>query len=165
MDGVIRRDGEDVLQLVLAEGDVRARQVDLVDDRNDLHPEVDGKVGVGDRLGLDPLGGIDQQQGPLAGRQAARDLVGEVHVPGRVDEVESVVRAVGRLVLQGDRMALDGDASFPLQVHGIEQLLLHFPLADRLGSLQQTVAERRLPMVNMGDDAEIADSGELAHAN
>ena len=47
-------------------------------------------VEVGYGLGLDALGGIHQEQCPLAGGQAAGDLVGEVHVTGGVDEVELV---------------------------------------------------------------------------
>jgi len=47
-----------------------------------------GQVGVGDRLRLDTLGRVDQQHGPLARREGARDLVREVHVAGRVHEVQ-----------------------------------------------------------------------------
>ena len=52
------------------------------------------EVDVGERLGLDALGGVDDEDGALAGLQAAADLVGEVDVAGRVDEVEVVGLAV-----------------------------------------------------------------------
>ena len=50
-------------------------EVDLVEGRDDLEPGIDGHVGVGESLGLHPLGGVGQQQGSLAGRQRSRHLV------------------------------------------------------------------------------------------
>ena len=52
------------------------RQVDLVDDRDDRQVLAQGEVDVGQRLGLDPLGGVDHEDRALAGLQAAADLVG-----------------------------------------------------------------------------------------
>jgi hypothetical protein len=83
-------EADDLLDLPPRLLGLRARQVDLVDDRDDLEVVVDGQVGVGQRLRLDALRGVDQQQRALAGRQRPRDLVAEVHVPGRVDQVEDV---------------------------------------------------------------------------
>ena len=67
--------------------------VDLVQDRDDRQVAVDRRVGVGDGLRLDPLRGVDQQDRPLAGGQAPRDLVVEVDVAGRVDQVQLVLLA------------------------------------------------------------------------
>ena len=53
-----------------------------------------GQVQIGERLGLDALGRIHQQDRALAGRQGARDLVGEVHVPRGIDHVENVLGPV-----------------------------------------------------------------------
>jgi hypothetical protein len=78
----------------MAPGDVGARQVDLVDDGQHLEAVVDREVGVLDRLRLDALRGVDHEQHALAGAQGARDLVVEVDVPGRVDQVEEVRLAV-----------------------------------------------------------------------
>ncbi len=55
---------------------------------------VDRRVGVGDGLGLHALRGVDQQDRPFAGGEAARDLVMEVDVAGGVDQVELVGLAV-----------------------------------------------------------------------
>ena len=63
-------------------------QVDLVDDGDDLQARLDGGVGVGDGLGLHALGGIDDQDRPFAGLQGLLHFVVEIHVAGRVDEVE-----------------------------------------------------------------------------
>ena len=73
---------------------LRCRQVDLVQHRHDLEIGVDRLIGVGQRLRLDTLGGVDQQQRTLAGTHRPADLVGEVDVARRVDEVELVGLAV-----------------------------------------------------------------------
>ena len=51
---------------------LRAWQVDLVDDRNDLEVVLDGEVRVGERLRFDALRGVHQQQRAFA---AASDRV------------------------------------------------------------------------------------------
>ena len=75
---------------------LRARQIDLVDDRDDLEVVLDRQVGVGQRLRLDALRRVDQQQRAFAGGQRPRDFVREVDVPRRVDQVEDVLLAVVR---------------------------------------------------------------------
>ena len=77
------------------------------------------QVHVGQRLRLDALGGVHHQNGALAGSQAAAHLVGEVHVPRGVDEVELVLLAVLGLVGHLHRLQLDGDAALALQVHRV----------------------------------------------
>ena len=77
-----------------------ARQVDLVDDRDDLEVVVDREIGVGQRLRLDALRRVDEQQRAFAGGQRARDFVAEVDVAGRVDQVEDVGLAVRRRVVR-----------------------------------------------------------------
>ena len=86
-----RVDPDHLLDLLPRALRLGARQVDLVDDRDDLEPGVDGQVGVREGLRLDALARVDHQQRALAGGQRARDLVGEVDVAGRVDQVELVV--------------------------------------------------------------------------
>ena len=46
-------------------------QVDLVQARDELEPGVDREVRVGDRLRLDALGGVHDEQRALARRQAS----------------------------------------------------------------------------------------------
>ena len=112
---------------------------------------------IGHRLGLDALGGVNDQHGPFAGAQAAGDFVGKIHMARGVNEVQLVSFAVFGLVEHGDGVGLDGDAAFALQVHGVEQLLLHFAGGDGAGAMEEAVGERGLPVVNVGDDAEISD--------
>ncbi len=150
-------EADDVLDLALALVGLRAGQVDLVDDRDDLEVVLDGQVGVGERLRLDALRGVDQQQRALAGRQRARHLVAEVDVSGRVDQVEDVLLAVGRRVVQADRMRLDGDPALALEIHGVEHLRLHLARLQRAGELEEAIGQRRLAVVDVRDDREVPD--------
>ncbi len=136
--------------------DVGAGQINLVDDGNNFQPVVDGDVGVRQRLRFHSLRGVDDQQRAFARRQRARNFVAEIHVAGRVDEVELVGLAVGRGIHHADRMRLDGDAALALQVHRVQHLSLHLARRQRAGKLQQTVGKRALPMIDMGDDREIS---------
>ena len=51
------------------------RKIDFVDDREDGQVVVDGEIAVGQRLGLDTLRGIDDEDRPFARGKAARDFV------------------------------------------------------------------------------------------
>ena len=140
-----------------------ARQVDLVQRRDELEPGVDRQIGVGDGLGLDALGGVDHQQRALARGQRAADLVGEVDVPGRVDEVQLVGLAVLRLVEHAHGLGLDRDPALALEVHRVEQLGAHAARVDRVGRLEDAIGQRRLPVVDVGDDREVPDVGLVRH--
>ncbi len=146
-----------VLDLLLDLVGLGGRQIDLVEHRHDLVVVVERLIDVGERLRLDALAGVDHQQRALAGGERAVDLVGEVDVAGRVDQIEDVVLAVARAVVQPHRLRLDGDAALALDIHGIEHLLDHFARFEPAGELNQPVGERRFAVVDMGDDREIAD--------
>ena len=104
-DHLLARDREDVLELVHDRVGVGRRQVDLVEDRDERQALAQGEVDVGERLGLDALGRVDDEDRALAGLQAVADLVGEVDVAGRVDEVEAVDQAVVGACTRGGRRA------------------------------------------------------------
>ena len=61
------------------------------------------------------------------------------------------------MVFQAHGLRLDGDAALALDVHRIEHLLLHLARFEPAGELDQPVGQRRLAVVDMGDDGEIAD--------
>ena len=114
-------------------------------------------VGVGQRLGLHALGGVHHQDGTLAGGQAAADLVGKVHMARGVDKVELVGLAVLGGVVHGHGAGLDGDAALPLDVHVVQDLVFHGALVHALGQLQNTVRQGGFAVVDVCNDAEIAD--------
>ena len=124
---------------------------------------LNGQIGVGQGLGLHPLGGIHHQNGPLAGGQGAGDLIVKVHVARGVNEVQSIGLAIQGIILDGHRPGLDGDAPLPLQVHAVQQLILHLPLGHRVAQLQQPVGQGGLSVVNVGNDGKIANFTLVCH--
>ena len=161
--GVGRVDADHVLDLLAHAVGVGRRQVDLVQDRDDLVIDVDGVIGVGQGLRLDALAGIDHQQRALAGRQRAADLVGEVDMARRVHQVQHVGLAVERGVVEPHGLRLDGDAALALDVHRIEHLVVELAVGHRAAAHQQPVGQGALAMVDMGDDREIADQRQVGH--
>ena len=126
-------------------------KVDLVEGGDDLEVMVEGQVAVGQRLGLDALGGVDDQDHALAGGQRAAHLVVEVDVPGRVDEVDD-----GVAPFEAHALEFDGDAPLALEVHRIEVLGPHLPGVDGTAELEHSVGQRGLAMVHVSDDRSVA---------
>jgi hypothetical protein len=79
--------GADILRHLVG---ARGGQVDLVDDGDDDQVGFERLVQVGEGLRFDALRGIHHEDGPFAGLEGAADLVAEVHVAGRVDQVDLV---------------------------------------------------------------------------
>ena len=153
-------DADDILDLLPYALRLGGRQVDLVQDRHDLVIVVDRLIDIGQGLGLHTLAGVHHQDRALAGGQGPADLIGEVYVAGRVHQVEDVVFAVVGPVVQPHGLGLDGDAPLALQVHGIENLLLHLPRGQPSGFLDQAIRQGRFAVVDVGDDGEVADAGK-----
>ncbi len=103
--GVVRVEADDVLDLLDGLLGFGARQVDLVEDGDEFEVVGDGEVGVRQRLRLDALRGIDDEERALARRERARDLVREIDVARRVDEVEDVLLARRSRGSRGGRRA------------------------------------------------------------
>ena len=114
---------------------------------------VERQVRVCERLCLDPLRGVDDEQGALARLQRARDLIGEIDMSRGVDQVELVATPP-----DAHRLGLDRDAALALEVHRVENLFAHLALGQRAGELEDAIRERRLAMVDVRDDREVANS-------
>ena len=114
---------------------------------------VEREVGIRKGLGLDPLRCIDDEQRALARLQRARHLVGEVDVARSVDQVELVPAPA-----DAHGLGLDRDAALALELHRVEHLLAHLPLRERTGELEDPIRERRLAMVDVRDDREVANA-------
>ena len=151
-------EADDLLDLPPRLFGLGAGQIDLVDDGNDLEVVLDREIGVRERLRFDALRRIDEQQRALARGQRPRDFVREIDVPRRVDQVEDVGLPVLGRVVQPDGMRLDGDAALALEIHRVEHLRLHLAGLQRAGRLEKAVGQRRLAVIDMGDDGEIADA-------
>ncbi len=131
-------------------------QVDLVQHRNDREVVLHRQIEVRQRLGLDALGGVHEQDRTLAGSQRSRYLVGEVHMARRVDHVQAVGGLVD-LPRHPHGLGLDGDATLALDVHPVEVLGAHRAGVNYPGDLQHPVSQGRLAVVDVGDDAEVPD--------
>jgi hypothetical protein len=155
--GVRGVDADHVLDLLPDPLGLRGGQVNLVEHGDDLMPSVESVIDIRQRLSLDPLARVDHQKRALACGQRPRHFVSEVNVTGRIHEVEDVRFPVLGFVFEAHRLRLDGDPALALYVHGIEHLLDHVALRHRPGLLDEPVGERRLAMVDMGDDREVSD--------
>ena len=123
---VLGRDADNLFNFVLHPLRISRRQVNLVDHGENLKIVVQREIGVGQRLRLDALGGIDDQKRALTGGERAADLVIEIHMPRRIDQVEGIILSILRPILQPDCAGLDRDAAFFLELHIIENLIFHY---------------------------------------
>ena len=151
----MRLDTDHVLNLLCGPFRLRARQIDLVDDRHDLKAVVHREIDVCKRLRLDPLRRIHNQYSAFTSRQRTADLIVEVHVPGRVDEIKHISFAVGMRIEHPHRRGFDRDAALALDVHRVEQLLRHISGGDGVRQLHHPVGQRRFAVVDMRDDGKI----------
>ena len=147
-----------VLDLLFDRLGMRGREVDFIDDRNDVQALFDRHIRVGQRLRLDSLRCVHDKDRALAGRQRTGHFIPEIHMAGSIDQIEDIGAAVFRRVIHSDRNEFDRYAPFPFEFHGIENLILHPPLVDRPRSLEKTIGERRFSVIDMCDDAEIPNA-------
>ena len=75
----------------------------------------------------------------------------------RVDEIQRVLVAVGCAIAQRDRMGLNRDPTLALEIHRVKQLRGHIALLDGVREFEKTIRKGRLPMVDVCDDAKVAD--------
>ena len=71
---------------------------------------------------------------------------------GCVDKINLVGGPIIGSIGHRDRMGFDGNASLPLKVHLIEHLLLHFPVGNGSGQLEQPVGNGRFSVVDVGNN-------------
>ena len=159
-------EADNVLDLLLHLFRIGGGQIDLVDHRHDFMIMLDALIDVGQRLRFDALGCVHHQQRAFAGGEGARDFIGEIDVAGRVHQVEDIILPVGRAVIQAHGLRLDGDTALLLDIHVVEHLLRHLAQLQPAGRLDQAIGQRGFPMIDMGDDREIADTALVdSHAS
>ena len=156
-DGFVGGQGENFLNFILHTVRIGGRQVDLVDHRYDVQVLTHSHYVVGHRLSFHSLGGIHDQQSAFAGGERARDFVGEIDVPGRVQEVELIRFAVLGGVVERHGVAFYRDSTLALQVHGIQDLVRHLSFGKRAGEFQDPVGQGGFTVIYVGYYAEISD--------
>ena len=81
----------------------------------------------------------------------------KIDVPRRVDQIQLVFLTVGGCVGKRDRFALDRDAAFAFDVHRVENLVVKFALRHTTTGLDQPIGQRRLAVIDVGDNAEVTN--------
>src|SRR4051794_9675187 len=88
VDGFFGRNRQNFLELPVHRGNVRVRQVDLVNDRDDGETLFVRQVNVSDGLRFNSLGGIHDQQRTFASSQTSRNFIGKIDVSRRIEQVQ-----------------------------------------------------------------------------
>mmetsp|Transcript_129269 Transcript_129269/g.402054 ORF Transcript_129269/g.402054 Transcript_129269/m.402054 type:complete len:221 (-) Transcript_129269:31-693(-) len=121
------------------------------------------------RLHRAALNAVYHHQCPIRNAEGGGDLGGEVHVPGRVDEVDQVrlrALAIVLIVLEVQRHAgaLDGHTALLLVGTRVGEACVAGLLGrDDAGLADERVRERRLPVVDVRNDAHRPDVVGLVH--
>ena len=129
-----------------------AGKVDFAHHRNNDKLAFFGQNKIGDGLGFHALRGVHKKKHAFHGRQTFRDLIRKIHMARSVNQIQDIV-----LIVNPDRAGFDGNAALSFQVHIVQHLISEFTLGNSAGMKEKTVRERGFAVVNMGDDAEIAD--------
>ena len=154
--------GRNVEQQVMAGvdhlGDARIGAVGFVDDED--HRQMGSQRLAQHEPGLRQrtLGGVDQQQHPVDHGQPALDFAAEIRVPGCIDHVDDGDAAIRVMAVHGGVFGQDRDALFPLQVAAVQHSLSGLAaLVQRAGLPQHGVDQRRLTVVDVGDNGDVAE--------
>ena len=152
------RAAQPLADAVDAEEEVGAGAIELVDETDAGHAVAVRLAPHGLGLRLDACHTVEHRHGTVQHAQRALDLHGEVHVAGRIDDVDAAVTpgAMGRG--RGDR-----DPALLLLSHPIHRGGPVVHLADLVvhaGVVQEALGRRGLARVDMGHDADVACSFE-----
>ena len=138
--------------------EVGAGAVELVDEAEARHAVAVGLAPDRLGLGLDTGHAVEDDDRAVEHAQAPLDFDGEVHVPGRIDDVDAMIAPVA-----GGGRGRDGDAALLLLGHPVHRgrALMHLAdLVDLLGVEEDALGDRGLAGVDMGNDADVARSRE-----
>ena len=136
---------------------LRVRSVDLVEHDDRTQPQLQRLAE--DELGLrhHPLFRVDQQQRAVDHAQDPLHLAAEIGVAGRVDDIDPRLASRAAPVHARD-LGENGDPALALLVVGIHRPLeMAFVGPEDPGLRQHLVHQRRLAVVHMGDDGDVAE--------
>ena len=140
-------------------GKVGADDVHFVDKDETGYVVLVGLPPDGFRLRLDALLGVEDHDAAVQDAQGAFDLRGEIDVARGIDEVDGAVAPGER-----DTGAIDGDAAFLLflVVVGLGRAGIDSAQAIRgAGIIEDMLGGRRLAGIDVRNDAEVADLGQV----
>src|SRR4030042_3346215 len=88
---------------------IRCEKVDLIDDRDDFQIVFHGQIKIGNRLSLHALGSINKKEHAFARCQGTGNLIREVDMAWRVDQIENILLSVSGMIGKRNGLTLDGD--------------------------------------------------------
>ena len=138
--------------------EVRAGAVHLVDERDARHLVLVGLAPDGLGLRLDAGDRVEDGDRAVEDAQAALDLDREVHVPGRIDDVDAMVTPERR---RGSRR--DRDAALLLLRHPVHRRGALVDLAHLVGAagvVEDPLGRRGLARIDVGHDPDVPDAVE-----
>ena len=138
--------------------EVGAGAIELVDEADPRHGVLVRLAPDGLGLGLDAGHAVEDDDRAIEDAQAALDLDGEVHVPGRIDDVDLVV-----VPEAGRGRGGDGDAALLLLRHPVHRgraLVDLAELVDLLRVEEDSLGHGRLARVDVGNDPDVPRPGE-----
>jgi len=130
--------------------------VHLVDEHNGLQAQRQRLRGHEFRLRQRALGRVDEQHHAIDHRKDALHLAAEIRMARRVDDVDAGMNP--RLVdpVHAGGLGENGDATLAFQVVRVHDPIGHLLIfAEGAGLAKQLIDQRRLPMIDMGDDRDI----------
>ena len=128
------------------------RLVDLVDGDDGPKPDFQRLRHHELRLWHRPFGSIDEHDGPIHHVEDALHLAAEIGVSWCIDDVDA-----GVLPLDGRNLRKDGNAALAFQVIRIHRAFRHsLVLAEGAGLFQKHVDERRLAMIDVSNNGDVA---------
>jgi hypothetical protein len=129
------------------------RAVDLVHDEQQAQPVGQRLADDEARLGHHAFDRVDQQQHAVHHPEHALHLGAEVRVAGGIDQMDPHTFDFDRSVLGQDR-----DAALALEVFAVQHAVGHDLVgAEHARLAQEAVHERRLSVVDVRDDGNVAD--------
>ena len=140
--------------------------VHLVDEGDPRHAVPVGLAPHGLGLGLDSAYGTKNSDRPVQHSERPLDLGREVHVTGRVDDIDPVFRIVA-LPECGGRRGRDRDSALLLLLHPVHGrgALMHFAHpVQTTGIEQNTLRRRRLAGVDVRHDADVPEPRQWCHS-
>ena len=76
-----------------------------------------------------------------------------------VHQVQLIGLAILGFIGQADRLRLDRNAPFALNIHGIEHLFLELARRHAATYLYQPISQSRFAVINMGNNREVTNVG------
>ena len=134
------------------------RKIHLIDNRNNLKVVIQCKIGIGQRLRLNPLRCIHYKNGSVAGRKGTAHLIVKVYVPRCINQIKNIFLSVLRLIDDADSLRLNRDSAFPFDIHIVQNLRLHLPFRQCPGLLNNTVCQSGLSVINMRNNTKVPNS-------